>query len=42
MRALLKINMVELAFVQETEVVLFCDAVYPQLASRNKTKIGPR
>ena len=27
MLALLKINLVELAFVQETEVMLFCDAV---------------
>ena len=42
MRALLKIHMVELAFVQETEVVLFCNAEYPQSVSRYKTKIGPR
>ena len=28
MRPLLKINMVKLAFVQETEIVLFCYAVY--------------
>lgn len=42
MLAFLKINVVEVAFVQETEIVLFCDAVYPQSTSRNKTKFGPR
>jgi hypothetical protein len=36
MFVLLEINMVELAFVQEAEVVLFCDAMYSPSADEGE------
>ena len=40
MSALLKIYVVELAFVQETEVVLFCYAVYPSRQAEIRRGLG--
>ena len=43
MPTLLEIDMMKLAFVQETEAVLFCDTVLStRQRSRNKRKIGVR